>query len=150
MTVVDPKLRAQAVIAIDPGKANGVAMYDGSLYAWEIGFDEFGDWLEHEILQKYAVQRIIIERFFISMQTVKKSADAHWPMEIIGVTRFLARRYDVPLKLQPKSSAATFASDEKLKLGGWYAPGKGHANDATRHLALSLAEDDRLMPPWLH
>jgi hypothetical protein len=137
------------VLAIDPGKTNGVALYDGSLYAWEIDFDTFGDWLEREVLKRYTLDRVVIERFFISMQTVKKSADAHWAMEIIGVTRFLARRYDVPFKLQAKSSVDAFASDEKLKLAGWYAPGRGHANDATRHLALSLAEDDRVMPPWL-
>ena len=34
----------------------------------------------------------------------------------------------------------TFATDDKLRRLGWYKPGKGHANDAARHLLLWFAK----------
>ena len=142
------------IISLDPGKVTGLAFYtvetehmEGS----EIGFDDFGDWLNVSLTNLKAQGTdvlVVIERFTIFASTAKKSQDAHWSLELIGVTRYLCHCHDVSLLMQLPGDAKHYANDEKLRRAGWYVKGKGHANDAIRHVALAM-NSLRIPPPWV-
>ena len=139
------------VIGIDPGKTTGIAVYDHdatTMLGVQIAFDDFGDWLNISLSNLVAQDvTIACERFAITAGTFKKSQDAHWALEAIGVTRYLTHCYGRSLILQTAGSAKSFASDAKLRIAQWYVPGHDHANDAIRHVALALASM-KIAPPW--
>ena len=82
---------------------------------------------------------LVAESFMIGPQTVKNT-QAPWSLEVIGVARYVSQHFTKrDLVLQAPASAKRFASDARLKHMDWYKPGKGHANDASRHLLTVLA-----------
>ena len=60
--------------------------------------------------------------------------------------RFVAREYECGFTLQAPSDAKAFASNNKLKLMGWYNTGKGHANDAARHMLVYTVQNKIIDP----
>jgi hypothetical protein len=93
-----------------------------------------------QLASKHGANLILVsESFRITMQTAKNT-QAPWSLELIGVARMVSRLYTGrELHMQDPSAAKRFSSDAKLKHMGWYQPNKGHANDAARHLLLTLA-----------
>ena len=123
----------------------------GEIAHGQLPFDDFGDylWTLLQNLEDWHVPtQVVCERFVISSGTVRKAKDAHWALEIIGVSRWMAKRYGRPYKMQSISDAQGFAPDKWLREAGWYVPGRPHANDAIRHLTLALAELHHIIPPW--
>lgn len=134
------------VLGVDPGKKTGWAAYDLDRLeltgAAEAPQDEFVDkivpWLEASPAGSVT---IACERFVITGGTIKKSrGDENWSIEQIGILRQTARRYGHGFKLQNANDAKKFATNDRLRLIGWYVPGRGHANDALRHVLLWLGD----------
>jgi len=132
------------IIAIDPGKMSGGAVYrlndqDGQPFSsWQCDFDE----LCKHMIEMGAAHRdnldVVSESFIITINTAKNT-QATWSLELIGVARMVSRLYTgQELVLQTPAAAKRLCSDDLLKALGWYKPGQGHANDAARHLGLFL------------
>jgi hypothetical protein len=104
------------IIAVDPGKTTGWARLNS--------YDSFdsGEQPLHSTI------------YFIH-ETLKKSRQT-WSTEGIGALRYLTKVFDAEFVLQTPAAAKSFSTNDKLKKIGWYKPGKGHANDAARHLLL--------------
>lgn len=130
------------VLAIDPGKATGFAIFDretGAFESQELTFDETCKQLAAFATLHKSNILIVSESFIITVQTAKNT-QSPWSLELIGVARYISRALTGrDLILQAPATAKRFASDERLKIMDWYRPGKGHANDAARHLLLALA-----------
>lgn len=143
----------QPAIAIDPGLVTGVAVLDpqGQVTAfqaqWEEAFDTVRDALA--LLSTEARVAMIVESFVITGNTAKMDqTDIGWPLEGIGVARFLALRHHAELVLQRPVEAKRFATDKRLRAAGWHKPTPGgHLNDAMRHLYLWAVKTGRLTPP---
>lgn len=141
------------IIAIDPGKTCGLAIYDvaeKTMLGSEVDFFDFGDWLNtslHNLKSADVTVMVACERFTIGAGTIKRSQDAHWALEGIGVARYVTHCYAYEFLLQSPADAKQFATDAKLRKADWYVPGKGHANDAIRHASLAMASL-QIPPPW--
>lgn len=124
------------IIAIDPGKTTGCAVLsdDGTFKAYEYNFDDTCRTLISAATTYGADLELVSESFIITVNTAKNSA-APWSLELIGVARMVSHLYTgKELVLQPPVNAKRFSSNDRLKRMGWWTPGKGHANDAARHL----------------
>lgn len=141
------------ILAVDPGKMTGWASYDTDRFmlhgAWEAPANEFLDgivqWIEvsepcdSKVVFRPMV-RIVVEKFVITTETAKKTqGEEHWSIEQMGVLRHHARWAGMEFDgTQTLSNAGEFAPNKRLRDIGWYVPGKGHANDALRHLLLNI------------
>ena len=128
------------ILACDPGLTSGLASlhisdhikYFKDFSSWECDFEILcGDLY----LRRDTNMELVIEKFTITNETAKKSRQ-YDALNIIGVFRYCSYMSDWPLTLQSPGSAKKLGTDDRLKDLGWYTPGKGHANDAARHLLL--------------
>lgn len=138
------------VVVLDPGKTTGVVDWTAGHHAepptvtWaELDFKGTCDKLLSIAAESVSTGNldiiIICESFIITQQTAKNT-QAPWSLELIGVARMISELYlGKPLILQQPSQAKRFSSDNRLKRMGWFWKGKGHANDAARHLLLFTA-----------
>lgn len=123
-------------IAIDPGKATGIArLWNGEFKSTILPWYE-AMWIIERDVHLYDLA--VVEDYRISKQTLTKGADAHWPMGGIGCVTYFATKANVECIKQSPSDAKSFSTDAKLKKIDWYKPGEGHDNDAARHLLLAL------------
>jgi hypothetical protein len=130
------------VLAIDPGKRTGYSLFDTQTnkppWVGEFEFEAGCAWLETWLTGAGPRTAVAVERFIIDQRTVRNS-QAPWSLEMIGVVRYLAHKYSAAdLKLQDVPTAKRFSSDARLKTLGWWRPGLGHGNDASRHTLLYL------------
>lgn len=132
--------KPKAIIGIDPGLDSGVSMHVPGLpqlgfHSMEIKEDELGQFLEEAILDLIGLYEIIIvcEDYFNSVEAAKR-APSPWSRELIGVIKFLCRKYGLALPvMQMPSAAKKVATDARLKhLGWWLQTDEGHANDSSR------------------
>lgn len=135
------------VLAVDPGGTTGVAWHIAEVPlvdadqvpGGEEGFYAWWNDLFQNINNTYRrPTMIIVEDFKITPTTHKKTPQPD-AMRIIGALRYWGYSYDVPV-LTPSPADKAFGTDDKLKALGWWQPGKGHANDALRHLLNQLVE----------
>jgi hypothetical protein len=142
------------ILAVDPGKMTGWASYDTDRFAlhgaWEAPANDFLDgfvrWIDASAPFETAggvvapMVRIVVEKFVITTETAKKTqGEEHWSIEQMGVLRHHARWAGMGFDgTQTLSNAGEFAPNQRLRDIGWYVPGKGHANDALRHLLLNI------------
>lgn len=155
------------ILAVDPGGTTGIA---------HAVFSEYGK-LPHEIKTEMPVgfvaacmrledlmdnepyswdqplfDLVVAEKFTITAATAKKSTTgSKTDIELCGVVKYLAGRYDIVHEEQSPSEAMNFIDDKKLKRLGYWTPGPDHARDATRHLLLAAVKhhviDARLFLP---
>lgn len=129
------------ILALDPGKMSGWAYYDstdGGFISGQKDYDDTCRLLIDEAARKGPDLGIVCESFIITVNTAKNT-QATWSLELIGVARMVSRLWtQQELVLQGPAEAKRLCSDELLKVMGWYKPGKGHANDAARHLGLFM------------
>lgn len=124
------------VIAVDPGLTTGwAALYpDGEFRSGETrGFYEFLKTVYGLLSSRAFDWHIVVEKYTITPETIKKSRQTD-ALEIIGALRFFARHFDAGFSMQSPAEAKTFATDAKLRKMRWFQQGRGHANDASRHL----------------
>ena len=130
-----------AIVTIDPGKMSGLTEYDlwtGKFQAFEMNFEDTCRFLMNRGAKYQSAMVLCSESFTIGPQTVKNTA-APWSLELIGVARAVSQIWcGRDLTLQSPAQAKRFSSDDRLKRMGFHTPGKGHANDAARHLLLLL------------
>jgi hypothetical protein len=142
------------ILALDPGKKTGWALAsfktDGSVYfqSGEQTFLENASFVHTTAASTGDELSVVSESFTITVNTAKNT-QATWSLELIGIYRYLSLAYcREDLTLQAPAAAKRFSSDDRLRAMGWYTPGKGHANDAARHLMLYMVTrkwwDDRL------
>jgi hypothetical protein len=140
---------APLVVGIDPGLNTGIAVYRPEGIPWiapvsavsgPVTFTSgqvegrFAFYETFNKLVSWGVPMVIVmERFTITGATAKKSPQPD-PYYIIGAIERQANDLGFPFTFQGPSEAMSFSTDDKLKAAGFYQPGKGHANDAARHV----------------
>lgn len=146
------------VLAVDPGKATGVAFfeYNGQsdspvlLRSLEVQPGEFAPAIRSIMDEAYGRAAsedlevaVVCERFTINAQTVKNS-QAPFSLEQIGVLKQILRDRGLPddgIYWQSPADAKTmFPNPAIKKVGVWHKGGEGHALDAIRHGLLFLAK----------
>ncbi len=141
--------RTEVIIAVDPGKMTGWAIRgtDESMIAGELEWYGFLKWVEEYVKAAIRVGydvTLVCESYTITPATIRKTRQ-HWSLEIIGCLRYWSLRHaGKELVLQSPASAKSFSTNEKLKALDWYVPGRGHANDALRHLLLYLVAENMI------
>lgn len=139
------------VIAVDPGKMCGVAVWqeDRLAQAQQLKQYAFHEWAE-VVIPTFAAHdlRVVCEDFRLSPASLKTGSDWQWPCASMGVLRYWCEKAGVPFSKQSPAEAKTFATDAKLKALGWYTPTPGgHTNDALRHLLVYLVNQRQVQPP---
>lgn len=134
------------ILAIDPGGTTGLAWYNFHGYdfydtrpgtAMPRGFGPAAVQIDMLIAQ-FDPDLIVVEKFTINASTIQKSREgSNLAIELVGVTRFLAKQSGKPLEEQSPADAKNFVTDEKLRRIGWYVAGPDHARDALRHVLLA-------------
>lgn len=129
------------IVAADPGNMVGWASVNlgdhwmpAEVNSGELPSDDFCDWIENIASQ---VDLFLFETFTINDQTARKSPQPV-PIEVIGVMKHVARRARVRIEGQSPASAKTFLNNGQLRKIGLWVPGKDHARDGIRHLALGI------------
>ena len=151
-----PETRIDRVLAIDPGKATGLAWLrqeDGKIFldnSHEAGPDEIIDMIRptlaewRPLAEGQPPMRIVMERFTINAGTAQKSQEVSWALETIGAVKQAARDAEYPLTKitwqSPAEAKTAFTNDKLKRLGLWHRGGAGHALDAIRHGSLYLAK----------
>jgi hypothetical protein len=128
------------VLGVDPGMKTGLSFWSPSVvpFVYELMFQDTCAKIE-DLAEEFAGNLcLVVESFTITVQTAKKT-QAPWSLEVIGACRYLAGKYGCELVFQAPSSAKLFSSDERLRSLDWWVPGKGHGNDASRHVLLYAA-----------
>ena len=128
------------VIGIDPGNVTGMAVWTpDSFETRQIAQVDVEPYLEGELKQRGAAHWAVfigVQRFAILRDTHKKTRQPA-ASEIVGVVRNLGEKYNVTVDVQSASTAARFTNDT-LRRAKLYTPKCGHANDAARHVLVTL------------
>lgn len=131
------------VIGVDPGKFTGVAHWTrDKFYSTELAYEDVVPYVRGILEQ---VQRdgdrvfVGCQRFYVGPTTHKKSAQPH-AMQLQGALETLCLQFDFPIfELQDSASAHKVGRDSELRrLNMWKQTRDGHANDAARHVLLTL------------
>lgn len=149
---------SRLVIAVDPGKATGVAFFELAsgqdspvlLKSLELQPNEFAPAVRSMMDEAYGRAEsegvevaVVCERFTINAQTVRNS-QAPFSLEQIGVLKQILRDRGLPddgIYWQSPADAKTmFPNPAIKKVGVWHKGGEGHALDAIRHGLLFLAK----------
>lgn len=135
--------------AMDPGKKSGWAYWDSESETFTSGQEDYDGMCRRLLSDAANLSTDLISESFVVTVNTAKNTQATWSLELIGVARMVSRLYGgQELVLQIPAAAKRLCSDELLKSLDWYKPGKGHANDAARHLGLFLLSrgwmDDRI------
>ncbi len=134
------------ILAVDPGKASGIALLSLKLgeepkiiMSGEYQMKEYAQPIREAIqrakLGNIAIQ-IVCERFIINAQTVRNS-QAPYSLEQIGILKqvMLDEGLDPETIVfqSPSDAKAMFDNPKLKKLEYWHKGGEGHALDAIRH-----------------
>jgi hypothetical protein len=152
-SITGVKNMSKYILAVDPGKTTGVALFSwikGSgeepKVEWtdELSFTEFVDKVRIALNLYQSSLEIVCEKFTINVQTAKNS-QAPYSLEVIGALKTLmhdAGRNPEDLQYQLPANAMNMFSNPKLKkLEYWHRGGGGHALDAIRHALLFLVKE---------
>lgn len=141
-------MTAISIVALDPGADTGAAQLfirgDGSdpiFESHETDRLSVNDWLLARLRALHDTgQRtlVAVERFDVNQTTVRKGHDAQGPIRMIGAAELVAGAFGHVFRVYGRSDCKNLGTDELLKHLGWYVPGRDHANDAARVLALAL------------
>lgn len=157
MNALDPN--STCVLAVDPGKMSGIALFHYSgeepelLHAYETDFNDYANTLRGMIyVSREKRSRLLVscERFTINAQTVRNT-QAPYSLEQIGILKQVLKDMEKHLGLEdcflptltmqaPSDAKNMFTNEALRKLGYWYAGGEGHALDAIRHGLLRLVK----------
>jgi len=136
------RYKMSIVVAFDPGLVTGVATVNtdnmANLMTFEYGWQEVCNHLQN-LYRSNLPDEYVYETFTITEGTAKLSPNSA-PMDVIGAIKYVATLGCVRLTAQRPYDAKHFATDDRLKTYGWYTRGRGHSNDASRHLFLYCAK----------
>lgn len=127
------------IYAFDPGKLTGVATWagNGTFHAYQLTVEELYSFVDSAC---ELIDFAQIEKFTISTRTTKVSRETE-PLDVIGYLRYAAWRCGFPIGWSKPADVMSTFTDASLKKAGMFTPGKGHANDAARHLAWYLVKN---------
>lgn len=129
------------IVAIDPGVTTGVAWHvGGNFYADQFDEHSFYRWID---LHAADITHCQIEMFVINAATVRKTI-VYDSLYLIGYLRYKAFQCNFPIGLSKPADVMASFPDAALKRAKMHTPGKGHANDASRHLAFHLVKTRQL------
>lgn len=144
--------------AFDPGLMTGwchLSIHQGEVGVFNCGETDhigIGNMLYDNPALTAAVNRkelsvnFVIERYIINA----KNTPAPWSLETIGLVRYFAAHYQIPLHLQGSSEAKLLIKDEVIKRAGLWRPSKdGHQMDSVRHALYYLIVEKRLLKECL-
>jgi hypothetical protein len=140
------------ILAVDPGKATGIAVLDWFtpleteprlVLSQECQMREFApvirEVLSNSLLSESTELVIVCERFVINAATVRNT-QAPYSLEMIGVLKQIMLDYnldpDALILQSPADAKSIFPNPALKKLGYWHKGDDGHANDAIRHALL--------------
>jgi hypothetical protein len=130
------------VVAVDPGKATGIAWMDLGRSTWSTETVE--DWREVPYRVKFwGPDQIHVEEFRINASTASKTA-APWSLKLYGALEVLAYDLGIPFTHAP-STVKTIVTDRHLRAAGLWKGRSAHERDALRHLVVALA---KMNDPW--
>ncbi|PWA11086.1 hypothetical protein DCC39_10330 [Pueribacillus theae] len=122
------------IVAIDPGKSNGFAFFEGEELHLSGVFMNIPEAIERMfyLIDYYSPDELVIESFRLYPWKAKQQfwSDFETP-EIIGVLKHWAWNRELPVIMQPASNKQPFP-DERLRKMNVYVT-NGHARDAIRH-----------------
>ena len=133
------------VIAFDPGKATGVAIYSEGegFVSYQLDSGWLGQVAHLDSTFWGGYNHVICESFTVNAGTAKKDPSAYPDVfSLIGTIRYLAWANGAEFHFQTPAEAKSFATNDKLKRLGWYKGAPGHADDASRHLLTFLAKNN--------
>lgn len=139
------------VLAIDPGKATGMALFRHTngeepklIWSIEVQQEEYAAPIRGALDAAKVMNMeidIVCERFTINAQTAKKS-QAPFSLEQIGILKQClldVGRATTDIYFQsPADAKAMFDNPKLKKLEYWHVGGEGHALDAIRHGLLHI------------
>lgn len=131
------------VIGLDPGRTTGVA-----IFSVQGGSQSF---ISKQVSGPVSVPKILAiierwpapiivtyEKFIVTRDTGKRSRINETTDVIGAVIGYCATREFIDLESHTASEAKTACPDTRLRELGWYQPHMRHANDAARHIAVTL------------
>lgn len=140
------------IVGIDPGDTTGVFIF------YPDNKNKLHRVIHHELDQIQFMQMLyawngafnskrinfIVEDFIITAQTGKKTRQPY-SLENIGMMKYMTEMHPSwSLHLQTPSERK-FSTDTKLKAIDWWSDkGKGHSNDAARHVLKWMWQEDLL------
>lgn len=129
------------IIAIDPGKTTGFALYDSLDDGLMSGQVENKVEL-YRLVRAYTPDAVVVEDFTPRPGAHSVQKDA---LHIIGGLEalILVGEIDAALHLQSPGQAKAFGTDDKLRRLGWWVKGQDHARDALRHLLTFIVTNPR-------
>lgn len=139
------------VLAVDPGKATGMALFSYTageepilLWSVEVQQEEYAAPIRASLDAAKHMEveiEIVCERFTINAQTVKNT-QAPFSLEQIGILKQclldVGRSTSDIYFQSPADAKAMFDNPKLKKLEYWHKGGEGHALDAIRHGLLRL------------
>jgi hypothetical protein len=118
------------ILAVDPGGTTGLAEWcHGDFTAWEE--PDPMQVVHYALIEARSIDEIVCEDFRPRPGVRTWQPDA---LHVIGGLRYVTWYMRKPLTMQSPGAAKSFATDARLRKAGFWTPGKGHANDAARHL----------------
>lgn len=126
--------RTVKILAIDPGKTTGFALWGGA--------DDIIRPLSGQVGPKIDLYRVVLEAQpdVVVCEDFTPRPGAHSvqkdALHVIGGLEalILVGEIDAALHLQSPGQAKAFGTDDKLRRLGWWVKGQDHARDALRHL----------------
>lgn len=153
---MDNSNKIDRVLAIDPGKATGLAWMTQE--SGLITLDQTLEATPENVIESIRPTietwkplgdgqpplRVVMEQFIINASTAQKSQEAAWALETIGAIKQALRDVGYPLSAivwqKPADAKNAFSNDKLKNLGLWHRGGAGHALDAVRHGSLYLTK----------
>lgn len=139
----------------DPGQTTGwahISIHNGEVARFvggEVDLVGLGDLLIHSPAMACLrdLDRVTsCEIIFVceSFQANPKKMAAPWSSEAIGLIKYTAEHYHVPLEFQSPSQAKSLIKDDHLKKLELWTPGQRHLNDSVLHLVYWLIKKKEL------
>lgn len=123
------------IVAFDPGVTTGVATWQADTFdSFQLDEHELYRWVDDRCEDIDTTQ---VESFIIRPHTQV----VYDSLYIIGYLRYAAWRCGFTVEFTKPADVMAPFPDAALKRANWFTPGKGHANDAARHLAHHLVRN---------
>lgn len=122
---------------MDPGLITGIAVYEPGtrFHSYELTRGQIMGFMRQIVR---AEDIVIVERYVISAQTIKKTRQND-AMQIIGAVTELCRDRKAQCIIQEPAPAKRIGSNDVLKMLKWYRITKdNHANDAASLVLMGL------------
>jgi hypothetical protein len=128
------------VLGVDPGKTVGLAVYRaGQFHSHQMAAIDAVAWMSGWLSGNEERPIVVgIERFTRGSATGHHLSAQDDAERVIALVSDMCAAMDVSVSLQSAADAKKTVPDRQLKAAGWYVTGRGHANDAARHMGLLL------------